>query len=414
MRINKKAMVLFRTKVLIVLAISCFLTIGCKKKASPEERKPAGVEVSAATEESMPVIISCFGQMISDEDVTIIPQVSGILMDVGFNDGDKVKKGQMLYKIDDRIYKAQLEQAQAQLMANSASLELSKTTLARNEELYKDNLISKEDYDKLKTQVASLEAAVKLDQASIDSAKTYLDYCTITSPIDGLTSSNPIDAGNIVGPSSVLVNLQKVDLLKLKFHVSEKYFEKIKRAMDATRLKLLFAVKDSPDIVSVADLTFIDNKIDPGTGTIMLKGSVENHNSILWPGQFVNIYLIVDVIKDAILVPLISVRYGQEGPYIFVINDKNEAEIRSVELGASLSDIVAINSGIKKGEKVVTSGQLMLYPGAKVTIIKTNTKEDLIPELSPDVKKNFGKVLEQLGFQDDVIKTFLSSGSVDE
>jgi membrane fusion protein, multidrug efflux system len=411
---KQRVKVLFKTNVLLVLAIACLLTIGCRKKAAPEQRKPAGVEVSEATEQSMPVIISCFGQMISDEDVTIIPQVSGMLIDVGFSDGDKVKKGQMLYKIDDRIYKAQLEQAQAQLIADRASLELSKNTLARNEELYKDNLISKEDYDKLKTQVSSLEAAVKLDQASIDSANTYLDYCTITSPIDGLTSSSPIDAGNIVGPSSVLVNLQKVDILKVKFHVSEKYFDKIKRAMDSTKLKLLFSVKDSPEIVSVADLSFIDNKIDPGTGTIMLKGTVENQNSSFWPGQFVDIYLIVDVIKEAILVPMNSVRYGQDGPYIFVVNDKNESEIRPVKLGASLADIVAINSGIKKGDKVVTSGQLMLYPGAKVTITKTNIHEDLNPKLSPDVKNNFAEVLEQLGVQDDAIKTFLNSGSVDE
>jgi len=411
---KRKMMVLFRTNALVVLAIACCLTVGCKKQAAPEERKPAGVEVSSATEQSMPVIISCFGKMISDEDVTIMPQVSGMLMEVGFNDGDKVKKGQMLYKIDDRIYKAQLEQAQAKLIADSASLELSKNTLARNEELYKDNLISKEDYDKLKTQVASLEATVKLDQASIDSASTYLDYCTITSPIDALTSSSPIDPGNIVGPSSVLVNLQKVDILKVKFYVSEKYFEKIKTAMDATKLKLLFAVKDSPNVVSVADLSFIDNKIDAATGTIMLKGTVANQNSSLWPGQFVDIYLIVDVIKEAILVPMISVRYGQDGPYIFVINDKNEAEIRPVELGTSLENVVAINLGIKKGEKVVTSGQLMLYPGAKVTITKTSTKEDLSPQLSPDVRKSFAKVLEQLGVQDDAIKTFLSSGSVDE
>ena len=409
-----KMMVLFRTNAFIVIALACFLIVGCKKKAAPEVRNPAGVEVFQSVQQSIPVVISCFGKMISDQDVTIMPQVSGMLMEAGFSDGDRVKKGQMLYKIDDRLYKAQLEQAQAQMIADKASLELSKTTLARNEELYKDNLISKEDYDKMKTQVASLEAAVQLDQASIDSATTYLDYCTITSPIDGLTSSSPIDPGNIVSPSSVLVNLQKVDVLKVKFHVSEKYFEHIKTAMDATKLKLLFAVKDSPELVSVADLSFIDNKIDASTGTIMLKGSVENQNSSLWPGQFVDIYLIVDVVKDAILVPMLSVRYGQDGPYIFVINDKNEAEIRPVELGTSLANVVAINSGIKKGEKVVTSGQLMLYPGAKVTITKTNTKENLSPKLPQDVRENFAKVLDQLGVQDDAIKTFLNSGSVDE
>jgi len=407
-------MVLFRTNALIALALACFLTVGCKKKAAPEERKPAGVEVFQSVQQSIPVIISCFGKMISDEDITIVPQVSGMLMEAGFNDGDKVKKGQMLYKIDDRIYKAQLEQAKAQLQADTASLELSKNTLDRNEELYKDNLISKEDYDKLKTNVASLEAAVQLDQAGIDSASTYLDYCTITSPIDGLTSSSPIDPGNIVSPSSVLVNLQKVDILKVKFNVSEKYFEQIKTAMDAAKLKLLFSVKDCPSLVSVASLSFIDNKIKASTGTIMLKGTVDNQNTSLWPGQFVNIYLIVDVAKDAILVPMLAIGYGQDGPYVFVINDKNEAEMRAVELGTSLADIIAIKSGVKKGEKVVTSGQLMLYPGAKVTITKTITEENVSSNLSPNVRENFAKVLKQLGVQDDAINTFLNSGHVDE
>jgi multidrug efflux system membrane fusion protein len=407
-------MVLFRTNAFIALALACFLTVGCKKEAAPEVRKPAGVEVFKSVQQSIPVVISCFGKMISSADITIVPQVSGMLMDVGFKDGDKVKTGQMLYKIDDRIYKAQLEQADAQLMADTASLELSKTTLDRNKELYKENLISKEDYDKLKTNVASLEAAVQLDQAAIDSASTYLDYCTITSPIDGLTSSSPIDPGNIVSPASVLVNLQKVDILKVKFNVSEKYFEQIKTAMDAAKLKLLFSVKDCPSLVSVATLSFIDNKIKASTGTILLKGTVENQNTSLWPGQFVNIYLIVDVDKDAILVPMLAIGYGQDGPYVFVINDKNEAEMRPVELGTSLADIIAIKSGVEKGETVVTSGQLMLYPNAKVTITKTITKENVSPNLSTAVRENFAKVLKQLGVQDDAINTFLNSGHVGE
>ncbi|MDA3798535.1 MAG: efflux RND transporter periplasmic adaptor subunit [Kiritimatiellae bacterium] len=414
MKISKNKMELLQTGVFVVLAVACLVFAGCKKKAAPQERPPANVEVFESITQSIPVVISCFGKMISDEDVTIMPQVSGMLMDVGFEDGDVVKKGQMLYKIDDRIHKAQLEQAKAQLMADKASLELSKTTLARNEELYKDNLISKEDYDKLKNNVSSLEAAVQLDLASIDSAETYLDYCTITSPIDGLTSSSPIDPGNIVTPSSVLVNIQKVDILKVKFNVSEKYFERIKTAMDAAKLKLLFSVKDSPSIVSVAVLTFIDNKIEPGTGTILLKGTVQNQNAIFWPGQFVNIYLIVDIDKDATLVPMIAVRYGQDGPYVFVINDKNEVELRLVELGTSLADIVAINSGVKPGEKVVTSGQLMLYPNAKVKISKTMSKQDFAPDMDQQTKENFAKVLEQLGIQKDAINTFLNSGHVEQ
>ena len=414
MKISKNKMVLLQARVFVVLAVACLVFAGCKKPVEQEERQPASVEVFESVEQSIPVVISCFGKMISDEDVTIMPQVSGMLMDVGFDDGDAVKKGQMLYKIDERIHKAQLEQAQAQLMADKSSLELSKTTLARNEALYKENLISEENYDKLKTDVASLEAAVQLDQASIDSAATYLDYCTITSPMDGLTSDSPIDPGNIVTPSSVLVNLQKVDILKVKFNVSERYFEKIKTAMDASKLKLLFSIKDAPSLVSVATLSFIDNKIEVGTGTILLKGTVQNQNIFFWPGQFVNIYLIVDVEKDATLVPMIAIRYGQDGPYVFVINDKNEAELRNVVLGPALSNIVAIKSGVRIGEKVVTSGQLMLYPNAKVKIIKTQKKEDFDPEMDEKTKENFTKVLKQLGVQEDAINAFLESGHVDK
>lgn len=348
-----------------------------KKPKASHEIPPRPVETAIAATKDTPRYIDSFGNMASIIDVNIQSQVTGQIESVHFIEGQDVAKGDLLFVIDPRSYKAQLQKAEAALAADTADLELKKITLERNKKLLERELISQQDYDKYKTDADAGQAQVDLDKASVDLAKINLDYCYITSPADGRTSKRFVDPGNIVpantGPT--LVNIKTIDTLYVDFTVTEIELDNIRKAMAEGTLNVLIAPEETQDYSHSAELKFLDNKVDNTTGTILLRAIAQNKDRSLWSGQFVNIRLVLGIDKDSVVVPYETVQLGQDGPYAFVVDAQGKADLRMVATGLRCGDDIVVKNGLAAGEKVVTVGQMGLWPGAPLIDV-TQKKEN--------------------------------------
>lgn len=361
----------------LIILLAVFLISKFIKKPAKAVIPPRMVETALAEKKDVIVFIESFGNLYSPNDVDIKSQVTGQIKEVHFKEGDLVKTGDMLFTIDPSQYKAQLERAEAALIQDLAKLKLNKDTVDRNRKLLEKELISQQDFDKLQTDVTASEAAVKTDNANIDLAKINLNYCYITSPIDGVTGKRQVDPGNIItantGPT--LVNVKTIDPLYVDFTIPERDLATVRKVMSEGKLKVVITLEkgsateddskkdgDSYD----AELHFLDNAVDNTTGTVLLRATAPNHEKKLWPGQFVTVRLHLSVKKDAVVVPYEAVQIGQQGNYVFVVTPDNKAELRNVTTGNKEDDHIIIEDGVNGGESVVTVGQMGLRPGAPV------------------------------------------------
>jgi len=368
--------------VLAIIFLAVFFISKLMKKPVKAVIPSRSVETAKAEKKDVVVFIESFGSLTSPNDVDIKSQVTGQIMEVHFDEGDLVKAGDKLFTIDPSQYKAQLDRAEAALIQDLANLKLNKDTMERNRKLLEKELISQQDFDQLQTNVTSSEAAVKTDNANIALAKINLNYCYITSPVDGITGKRQVDPGNIVtandGPT--LVNVKTVDPLYVDFTIPERDLGGVRKAMAEGKLKVIIKlekkeVDSEPDNPKAqeegnsyeGELQFLDNSVDNTTGTVLLRATVPNHDMKLWAGQFVTVRLHLAVKKDAVIVPYEAVQIGQQGNYIFVVTPDNKAELRNVTTGNKEDDHIIIEDGIKAGETVVTVGQMGLRPGILVT-----------------------------------------------
>jgi len=376
MRLDKKINGKYKYWLWIIVGQGVLLSIvlliaGCSKKQEAQEIPPRPVKVATAFKRDVPVYIDTFGTLATPNNVDIIAQVTGKIKEVHFAEGDDVKKGAPLFTIDPKEYEADLEKSQAALAADQVDLKLKNETFERNKKLIEKKLISQQDFDTYKTDAAAAQAQVALDQAAVALAQINLDYCLITSPIDGVTGKRLVDPGNIVTANSgnPLVNIKSVDPLYLDFPIPERKLPEVKQAMASSTLKVEISPAGDSNGPYSGELQMIDNTIDEMTGTISLRATIPNPERNLWPGQFANVKLIVSTAKDAILVPGTAVQLGQKGMYAYVITDDNKADLRDeITVGQSEGDNIIIEKGIKAGEKVVTYGQMGLSPDAKVQI----------------------------------------------
>jgi membrane fusion protein, multidrug efflux system len=355
--------------VLLIIFLTVFFVSKFMKKPVKTSIPPRSVETAIAEKKDVIVFIESFGNLDSPNDVDIKSQVTGQIKEVHFKEGNLVKSGDMLFTIDPSQYKAQLERAEAALIQDLAKLKLNKDTVERNRKLLEKELISQQDFDKLQTDVTSAEASVKTDNANIDLAKINLNYCYITSPIDGITGKRQVDPGNIVtantGPT--LVNVKTIDPLYIDFTIPERDLVAVRKAMSEGKLKVVITLDgNSYD----GELHFLDNAVDNTTGTVMLRAIIPNQEMKLWAGQFVRVRLHLAVKKDAVVVPYEAVQIGQQGNYIFVITPDKKADLRNVTVGSKEDDHIIIEDGIKAGEAVVTVGQMGLRPGSPVAEVK--------------------------------------------
>ena len=351
------------------LAISLVFAVvaaGCKPAARPA---PPSVPVTVAKAEERPVPfeVTAPGTVEPIRAVSVASQVSGVVNSVNFHEGDDVKPGQVLFRIDARPYRNALQQALAALARDVVQLENARRQVDRYQSLAKSEYVTDEQYQGLKATADGLKATVQSDSAAVDNARLNLDYTTIRSPIGGRTGSLLIKEGNLVrAPGSggmVLVNQTKPILVR--FAVPASFLPEI-RSRQHENLKVRVAVTDGRPPLT-GDLSFVDNAVDTTTGTIMLKGRFDNADGALWPGQFVTSTLVLYV-QNSVVVPAPAVMNGEQGTYVFVINDEQKATTRPVDVGRTVEDVVIVNKGVTVGETVVTDGQLRLTPNAKVEI----------------------------------------------
>src|SRR2546426_6148703 len=321
-------------------------------KASQPPARP--VVVAQVTTKDVPIYLDEIGTCAAYETVQVQAQVSGQIITRNFQDGSDVKKGDLLFTIDPRPFQAALDQAKAQA-------ELDQVILKRQEDLRARKVISQQDYD---TAVANAQKS----QAATEAAQVNLDYCYIKSPINGRVGLRNVDVGNLVGPSSPpLVTIQGLDPIYTDFTVAENDLPLVRKYLGGSNVKVETYLADGSITPRTGDLYFIDNAVQHGSGTVRARGVTPNPDRALWPSEFVRVRFILDILKDATLVPSQAVQVSQSGPFVFVVKSDNTVDLRPVTPGQRQDgDLSVIESGVKAGETVVVTGQLALSPGAKI------------------------------------------------
>jgi multidrug efflux system membrane fusion protein len=363
--------------VLLALASLVVFAAGCDRQAPASfERPPAPVVVATAVGEDVPNYIDAIGKFVAREVVSIQPQVSGRITKIHFTDGADVKTGQVLFTIDPRPYQAQLNVAQANLAQAKAALELAKINFDRVASVSDQRAISRQDYDTKKNAVAVAEAQVQQNEAAVANARLNLDYCTIRSPINGRTGQRLVDLGNVVTANSgSLLVIQRLDPIYADFTITEKDLTAVQRNMARGTLKVEVHLPDQPDRSRNGALTFLDNAVQDGTGTVKLRATIANGDRYFWPGRFANVRLILSVHENAVLVPADAPQVSAKGPFVYVVKKDNTAELRPVTLGQRQGERVVVNDGIQQGERVIVRGQLGVTPGGKVNIAQPGNAE---------------------------------------
>lgn len=356
----------YPTTLILLTALALGASSCGKKQGGMPPQRPVTVKLTTANKVDTPIVVAAYGTLLDRETVDIVPQVSGLLQEILFQEGAVVTNGQPLFRIDPRDYQARVQQAEGMLSVDQAALELARSTLARNQPLLEKRLIPTDTFDAIKTKVATLEAQLKMDTATLEQARLSLTRCVITAPITGLTSKRYADAGNLVTAGMTrLTNIRSHNPLRLECSVSEQHLPALRGAMAEGSVTV--SVTPQGDTNSYpGTLTFIDNAVNTAAGTVLLRGDVPNPARKLWAGQFVDIRIITSIERDAVLVPESAVLFGKNGPYLFAIDKDSKAELRPVVIGLRHENQLRIISGVTAGETVVALGQFMLRPGATV------------------------------------------------
>ncbi len=394
-----------------LLGLSCaaliaFLSNGCNKNDAAGMSggmPPPMVTVTAATTQDVPIYLDEIGKASASEFVTIIPQVSGKVIAKHFVDGADVHKGDLLFEIDPRPYQAALDQAKAMVGQERANLQMANDNYTRVDKLQGTNAVSEQTYDEMKNAVAVGDARVQAGIAAVETAKLNLEYCKIFSPIDGRTGERLVDPGNIVnggmqGTGSSMLVIQRLDPIYADFTITESELASVRKYQSEADLQV--QVKLPQDTIATAttqpiemattkpgeattqastqpagqlyqhvgQLTFVDNAVQDGSGTVKLRATLPNKDYHFWPGQFVNVRLILMVQKDAVLVPNQAIQISQTGPFVYVLKADSTVDQRPISLGQKQGDLVVVDTGLTMGEKVIVTGQQLLMPGGKVTV----------------------------------------------
>jgi len=354
------------------LALLAIGTTGCSKtqvQAAPSLPPPL-VTVTPAAVKDVPRYLDEIGRNGAFESVTVTPQVGGRITERHFQDGENLSKGQLLFVIDPRPYKAQLDSAQATLAQAKAALDLAKIQFSRDEEVIATRAISKQDYDTKKNAVDVGQAQVDAAEAALETAKLNLEYCYIHSPINGRAGARLVDVGNVVQANSTsLLLIQRMDPIYANFTVTERDLPQVQKEMADGTLKALVRLPSDPeDKARIGKVEFLDNAVQNGTGTVNLRATLANPERHFWPGQFVDVKLVLSTEKGAVLIPNQATQLSQQGPFVYVIKPDDTADLRPVTLGQRQGDDVEVLSGLEPNEQVVVTGQLTVRPGGKVRI----------------------------------------------
>jgi membrane fusion protein, multidrug efflux system len=367
-----------RTRVLALAAGAALLAAPACSQEQAKTAAPDAVPVivAAVEQKDMPVELTEIGTVQAYATVGVRAQVGGVLEKVGFREGQDVHAGDLLFALDARPYDAALKSAGAALERDSALVETARREVERYADLAKKEYVNQDEYDKIRTNAASLEAAVRADQAAVDLARLNLQYCTIRSPIAGRTGQLMVNAGNVVKANAddPMVVINQIEPIYVTFAVPEQELPPIQARAAQGSLEVLATLTDGGGEPHAGSLTFLDNAVDRSTGTVRLKATFPNQDRAFWPGQFVNARLRVSTQAGAVVVPTQALQTGQKGPYVFVVKADQSVDSRAVTPGAAVGAETIILKGLEKGETVVTDGQLRLVPGTKI-VVKTGLGE---------------------------------------
>lgn len=345
--------------------------IGCGNQQGSVRGGPASVPVTAAPVEqkTVPISFRAIGNVEAIETVAIKARIGGELLRIGFREGDSVRQGEVLFVIDSRPYEAGLAQAEAMLARDQALLAKAEADISRYAELVEQDFVTKEQYDQIVADAAALKAVVAADEAAVVNARLNLEYCTIVAPVTGRTGNLGVKKGNLVkaNDDSPMVTINQTTPIYAAFSVPAQHLPAV-LAHRNDGIEVLASIPGESVEPTAGVLTFVDNAVDTSTSTILLKATFVNRDERLWPGEFVDVTVILGEESDRVVCPTSAVQTSQEGQHVFVINDDSTVELRPVRVNRMDEREAVIDEGLTAGETVVTDGQLRLVPGAAVEI----------------------------------------------
>jgi multidrug efflux system membrane fusion protein len=331
------------------------------------------VLAATATAQDVPVILRGLGSVTAFNTVTVKSRVTGNIIRINFTEGQEVKAGDLLIEIDPRPFQAALDQAKAILARDEATLKNAQADLERSAQLLQKNYTPEQQYATQKATVEADQATVANDQAAIKAAELNVEYASIRSPIDGIVGIRQIDVGNLVQANSQpLAVITQIKPIYVIFSLPEADIPHIRIAMADRKLAVQAYDPTDAKQISQGQLNLVDNQVDQATGTVKLKAEFANADEALWPGQFVNAHLVLEVVHNGVTVPAAAVQTGPDGRFVWVVRSDNTVDLRTVTVTQTESNASLIGSGVVAGERVVTSGWFRLTAGAKVTVSEDN------------------------------------------
>lgn len=339
---------------------------------------PLTVKAALAVAKPMPILIEAVGTVEPEQSVQVRAQISGVLQSVAFREGDRVKAGQLLFQIDPRTFQAQYNQALAALARDKAQLENAHAQQQRMEPLLKREFITRQEYDVAVTSAKSLEATVNAGQANVEQARIQLEYARIVAPISGRTGQLAVKPGNLVpasGGGAPLVTINSTDPVLVSFSIPERQLEEVRRYQSEKDMLIEILPDRTGGAVAAGKLVFVDNTVTPQTGTVLLKTRVDNAKESIWPGQFVNVRVVLTVEPEAVVVPEVAVQPGQAGSFVYLIDADSKVQVRPVKVSRQIGGEIVIAEGIKPGDQVITEIPQALQPGATVQLADAEGKK---------------------------------------
>ncbi len=372
---NRVRSIVFLSKTSLALAggiLAILATAACSKGnglSAPAMPAPL-VTVVKATAKDAPQYLDEIGRNAAFESVTVTPQVGGRIVERHFQDGENLKNGQLLFVIDPRPYKAQVDSAEATLAQAKAALDLAQIQFARDKEVIGERAISQQDYDTKKNAVDVDHAQIAAAEATLETAKLNLEYCYIHSPIDGRAGARLVDVGNVVQANATsLLSIQRLDPIYANFTITEGDLPRVQKQMSSGLLKAAVRLPSDPETATrIGRVEFLDNVVQNGSGTVNLRATLTNPDHHFWPGQFVDVKLILSTEKNAVLIPNQATQISQRGPFVYVVKTDDTAELRPVKLGQRQGDDIVVTEGLAANERVVLVGQMLVRPGGKVRV----------------------------------------------
>ncbi|EFL49324.1 efflux transporter, RND family, MFP subunit [Solidesulfovibrio fructosivorans JJ]] len=364
---------------LIVLALTVAAVLsGCdRKKPQAEAPTPVEVTVVEAKATTAPLAVDGIGHVYALRTVNVRSQVSGVLKETYFSEGDLVKEGQPLILIDPAPYKAQLDEAVSTLARDRATAAQARRDWLRYKDLVAQAVISQDDYEQKRTAYQQDLEQVRVDEASVQNAKVNLGYCYINAPCTGVAGLQQYKTGNLIKSEDyIIVTINQIEPINVQFSVAEKYLPDIRKYAAKGSLVVEASPPTHPELVAKGKLTVINNTVDVNSGTITLQGEFPNTDRLLWPGQFVNASVVLADTADTILLPSSALVETQDGSSVFIAKPDNTVEMRPITVGRKIGPDTVIEKGVSVGDKVITSGQIKLFPGVPVKIVSAQTYKE--------------------------------------